>query len=183
MHAACTPPSTTLPDAPAPQAAWANGRYPSSRTLLPAVLTLPSPRRLTVQALLLCSLGLSGCELLGIESPTSLATRKEAEGKAIGGACRHAGRAIEDCYTLNRRADKGAVFSGWREMNDYMRDNKIDAVPPTIPTPAYLAAKAAEQAASANAGYDETADNPVDKAIAKPGAGGSKQPSKATSKP
>ena len=31
---------------------------------------------------------------------------------------------------LNKRADKAAVFAGWREMNDYMRDNKIEPVAP-----------------------------------------------------
>ena len=31
-----------------------------------------------------------------------------ADGKAIGGACRHAGRAIEDCYVLNKRAERAA---------------------------------------------------------------------------
>jgi hypothetical protein len=61
--------------------------------------------------------------------------KREAEGKAIGGACRHAGRAIEDCYVLNKKADKGAVFTGWREMNDYMRENKIEVVAPVLPPP------------------------------------------------
>lgn len=82
---------------------------------------------------LLCLLlpaALAGCDLLGIESASTVAARRDADGKAIGGACRHAGRAIEDCYTLNRKADKGAVFAGWREMNDYMRENKIDTVAP-----------------------------------------------------
>ncbi|HZE91920.1 MAG TPA: hypothetical protein VE029_09495, partial [Rhizobacter sp.] len=51
-----------------------------------------------------------------------------------GGACRHAGRAIEDCYTLNRKAEKASVFAGWRDMNDYMRENKIDPVAPQLPT-------------------------------------------------
>jgi hypothetical protein len=71
---------------------------------------------------------LAGCEMLGIESPEKVVAAKEAEGKAIGVACRHAGRAIEDCNVLNKRADKAAVFAGWREMNDCMRENKIDAV-------------------------------------------------------
>ena len=31
---------------------------------------------------------------------------------------------------LNKKADKAAVFAGWREMNDYMRENKIDTVAP-----------------------------------------------------
>ena len=81
------------------------------------------------------ALALAGCDQLGIESPATTKARVEADGKAIGGACRHAGRAIEDCYTLNRKADKGAVFAGWREMNDYMRENKIEAVPPPPPPP------------------------------------------------
>lgn len=78
---------------------------------------------------LLAATGLVGCDLFG-DSTEKLAAAKEAEGRAIGGACRHAGRAIEDCYTLNKKADKAAVFNGWRDMNDYMRENKIDAVAP-----------------------------------------------------
>ncbi len=83
-----------------------------------------------VLLLTLLALPLVGCELFGGESAEALGARKEAEGKAVGGACRHAGRAIEDCFTLNKRADKAAVFAGWREMNDYMRDNKVEAVAP-----------------------------------------------------
>jgi hypothetical protein len=75
---------------------------------------------------------LSGCDLLGIETATAVAARREAEGKAVGGACRHSGRAIEDCYALNKKAEKAAVFAGWREMNDYMRENKIEAVTPQL---------------------------------------------------
>jgi hypothetical protein len=93
------------------------------------------PSRTALLSLVLPLL-LVGCDMLGIESATDLAARKEAEGKAIGGACRHAGRAIEDCYTLNKRADKAAVFAGWREMNDYMLENKIEPVAPQIANPA-----------------------------------------------
>jgi hypothetical protein len=86
-------------------------------------------------ALLLPALALmlAGCDQLGIETPAVQAARKEADSKAIGGACRHAGRAIEDCYTLNAKADKAAIYTGWREMNEYMRENKIDPVAPVIP--------------------------------------------------
>ena len=89
--------------------------------------------RLTA-ALLCAVLGATGCNLFGGESAESVAARREADGKAVGGACRHAGRAIEDCYTLNRRADKAAVYAGWREMNDYMRENKLEPVLPTLNT-------------------------------------------------
>jgi hypothetical protein len=71
---------------------------------------------------------LAACNLGG-DSAEQVAARKEAEGKAVGAACRHAGRAIEECFSLNKRADKAAVFAGWREMNDYMRDNKVETVP------------------------------------------------------
>lgn len=94
-------------------------------------------------ALSFVALLLSGCDLLGIEPASAVAARKEAEGKAIGGACRHAGRALEDCYAMNKKADKAAVFAGWREMNDYMRENKIETVAPQA-----AAAKPAEEAAA-----------------------------------
>lgn len=82
---------------------------------------------------------LMGCDMLGVESASSMAARREAEGKAIGGACRHAGRALEDCYAMNRKADKAAVFAGWREMNDYMRENKVETVSPQVVPPSGLA--------------------------------------------
>jgi hypothetical protein len=72
---------------------------------------------------------LGGCDQLGLESATVVAGKRDAEGKAIGAGCRHAARSVEECYGLNKRADKSAVFAGWREMNDYMRENKIDAQP------------------------------------------------------
>jgi hypothetical protein len=100
-----------------------------------------------VLLLTLLALPLTGCELFGGEPAEALAARKEAEGKAVGGACRHAGRAIEDCFALNKRADKAAVFAGWREMNDYMRDNKVEAVAPqAAPAVAETSAHAEEPA-------------------------------------
>lgn len=77
-------------------------------------------------------LWLAGCDLLGIEGATVVAERKAAEGKAVGAACRHAGRAIEDCYALNKKADKASIYAGWREMDDYMRENKLEPVPPQL---------------------------------------------------
>jgi len=82
---------------------------------------------------------LGGCDQLGsqlgIEDPAKVAAAKEAEGKAIGSACRHALRAIEDCYTLNPKAQKAAVFAGWREMDEYMRENKLEGIAPVVPRP------------------------------------------------
>lgn len=86
--------------------------------------------RLHVLPLLLL---LAACEQLGIEDPAKAAAAKEAEGRAVGSACRHAMRAIEDCYTLNPKASKAAVYAGWREMDEYMRENKLDGVAPALP--------------------------------------------------
>jgi hypothetical protein len=99
---------------------------------------------------------LAGCDQLGLESATALASRKEAEAKAIGAGCRHAARSVEQCYVLNKRADKAAVFAGWKDMNDYMRENKIDAIPaaPTAPASAPVDAVAVAEAGEAGAKPD-----------------------------
>ncbi|MGC3963279.1 MAG: hypothetical protein QM803_08090 [Rhodocyclaceae bacterium] len=81
---------------------------------------------------LIVVLTLAACEQLGIPDPRKDALQKEAEGKAIGGACRQSGRALEDCYAFNPNATKAAIFTGWREMNDYMTENKLDIVKPQV---------------------------------------------------
>ena len=72
---------------------------------------------------------LAGCDMLGIESTAQIAERKQAEGHAIGSACRHAIRSVEDCFKTNPKAGKAAVFAGWKEMDQYMRDNQIVGMP------------------------------------------------------
>ena len=81
----------------------------------------------------ICTLALllAGCDIPGLGPDPRIALR-EADGKAIGGACRHALRGIEDCYQLNGKALKTAVFDGWREMDQYMRDNKLEGQAPTV---------------------------------------------------
>jgi hypothetical protein len=102
---------------------------------------------------------LVGCDQLGIESASATAARREAEGKAVGAACRHAGRAIEDCFALNRRTDKAAIYAGWREMDDYMRENKIQAVAPVMQPPTHKAG--ADDTADADAAKTAQADKPA----------------------
>ena len=117
----------------------------------------PSSSLRTLAALLALLPLTTGCEqiadLLELPNPSRDAARLESEGRAIGGACRHAGRSLEDCYTLNGSAEKAAVFAGWRDMNDYMMEHKLEVVPslltPDSTEPA--AAKPAEHAASAQA--------------------------------
>jgi hypothetical protein len=70
---------------------------------------------------------LAGCDIAALLADPKVAQR-EADAKAIGGACRYGMRSIEDCYALNAKASKSAVFAGWKEMDQYMRDNKVDGV-------------------------------------------------------
>lgn len=95
-----------------------------------AALTVP---------LLLTALTLSGCDQiqgkLGIEDAATKAAKLEAEGKAIGSACRQSGRAIEDCYSVYTWVPKAAVFNGWKEMDAYMRENSLEIVEPQLPPP------------------------------------------------
>ena len=99
--------------------------------------------------LLVAAVLLGGCDMLGIDSAEKIAAAREADGRAIGGACRHAARAIEDCYALNKRVDKAAIFAGWRDMNDYMRENKIEPVAPQLAAQAAQAQPAAPVAPAA----------------------------------
>lgn len=72
---------------------------------------------------------LLGCDALGIETATQVNAKKEAEAKAIGSACRYALRGIEDCFATNNKAGKAAVFQGWKDMDQYMRDNQLVGMP------------------------------------------------------
>lgn len=80
---------------------------------------------------------LAGCDQvnqkLGLEDPVKKEARQEAEGKAVGSACRQSGRAIEDCYSIYNWLPKSAIFAGWREMDEYMRQNQIETVVPQLP--------------------------------------------------
>lgn len=74
---------------------------------------------------------IAGCDMLGL-GPDPRIAQRESDGRAIGGACRYALRGIEDCYVLNERSPKTAIFEGWKDMDQYMRDNKIEGAPSII---------------------------------------------------
>ncbi|MDH4134545.1 MAG: hypothetical protein OEV31_07120 [Gammaproteobacteria bacterium] len=84
-----------------------------------------NPRLLITFAALL----LAACDIPGL-GPDPRIAQREAEGKAVGGACRYALRGIEECYRMNPKSPKTAIFEGWREMDGYMRENKIEGQPP-----------------------------------------------------
>lgn len=85
------------------------------------------PHRLAVLLLPLTAALLTGCldKVPGM-GPDPRTVVKENEAKAIGSACRHAMRGIEDCYTLNPKAPKAMVFAGWKDMDAYMREHKLE---------------------------------------------------------
>ena len=76
--------------------------------------------------LLLIPLALVACEQLGLDDQAKIAAAREADGRAIGNACRQTGRVLEECYALNPKYQKAAIFAGWRDMDGYMRENKIE---------------------------------------------------------
>jgi len=75
---------------------------------------------------------LTACDKIPGLGPDPRIAQREEEAKAIGGACRHALRGLEDCYTLNPKAPKAAVFAGWKDMDAYMRENKIEGTPSVL---------------------------------------------------
>ena len=93
---------------------------------------------------LVATLLLVGCDLEALLADPKIAQR-EADSKAVGGACRHGLRSIEDCYSLNEKASRAAIFAGWKDMDQYMRDNKIEGVVPQGLRPAPPTAAPAEE--------------------------------------
>ncbi|BCL75527.1 hypothetical protein JHS3_12630 [Jeongeupia sp. HS-3] len=84
---------------------------------------MPISPRLALLSLLLV-LPLTACDQV-----TGLLNKQQENGKAIGAACRHSGRALEDCYLRNARVPKADIYAGWKEMNEYMLAKKMDIVP------------------------------------------------------
>ena len=75
---------------------------------------------------------LTACDKIPGLGPDPRVAQREEEAKAIGGACRHALRGLEDCYTLNPKAPKALVFAGWKDMDAYMRENNIQGSPSVL---------------------------------------------------
>lgn len=109
------------------------------------------------KAKLLLILGASGmlssCDLSqipGLDKRLSL-----EDSKAVGAACRHSGRALEDCFAMNPNTHPAGVFEGWRDMNDYMTANKIETVTPEIQTSRYSVQGQSGHASTSNNGHSE----------------------------
>jgi hypothetical protein len=81
-----------------------------------------------LSAALLC-----GCD--GIQQQLGIQSQavKDADGRAVGGACRQSGRAIEDCYSIYSWLPRASIYEGWRDMDAYMRENNLETVAPQLP--------------------------------------------------
>lgn len=93
-----------------------------------------APRPALLRLLAACALlgMLAGCDKIPGMGPDPRIAQREEEARAIGGACRHALRGLEDCFTLNPKASKAAVFAGWKDMDAYMRENKLEGTPAVL---------------------------------------------------
>jgi len=130
---------------------------------------------MTARLLLLAMvLTLGGCDAVTALLADPKVAQRIADSKAIGSACRHGMRSIEDCYALNEKASKAAMFDGWKEMDQYMRDNKIEGIvsaksdKPPQPVEEIIDEKAADRTAkdkpAASKPKPKSSDKPADKA-------------------
>jgi hypothetical protein len=114
---------------------------------------------------------LSSCDLSqipGLDGKLSI-----EDSKAVGAACRHSGRALEDCFAMNPKTHPAGVFDGWRDMNDYMLANQIDVVKPEIRTSAFKAEEPAvkQQGGQSTLPADEAPPGQASESTAPPVAG------------
>lgn len=106
----------------------------------------------------LASISLVACDQvsqrLGIDDPVRKEASLQAEGKAVGSACRQSGRAIEDCYSVYNWLTKASIYDGWKEMDAYMRENQLETITPQLPpaeSPAAMKKRLKAEAAAAKA--------------------------------
>lgn len=104
---------------------------------------------------------LTACDLPFLaDEEAKIEAKRQAEGQAVGSGCRYSARPLEECYGMNPKMSKAAIFAGWREMDAYMRDNNIAPVLPPKEEPAPKAAEAAPAAEE----KPKTAEVPAGKA-------------------
>lgn len=121
-------------------------------------------------------LAITGCDQvsqkLGLEDAAKKEAAQQAEGKAVGSACRQSGRAIEDCYAIYSWLAKASIYEGWKEMDAYMRENQLETIEPQLPPPESPGAakkrKKAEAAGEPEAEKEKSAAKDEDKPAGKP---------------
>ena len=120
--------------------------------------------------ILAISLLLAGCDNIAALMADPKVAQREADAKAVGGACRFGMRSIEDCYTLNAKASKSAVFTGWKDMDQYMRDNKVEGIPSKMEKAGAPDEEVIEPAKAEKSSEASSSEKPATDAKAKPKA-------------
>lgn len=160
------------------------------RRPIPDKLHLRPAHRLFLAAAIVLPF-LAGCDQLGIETPAQTAAKQDAEGRAIGSACRQVGRPLENCFAKaakdkkNKFISRASIFAGWKDMDAYMRENNLAVEPMSDdaePTPAADTAPAPEGAAPAD-GKDGAAKDDAKGGDAKPATDGKPADGKPGAKP
>lgn len=85
----------------------------------------PASRAVFVSAVAVASSLLAGCDLDAMIS----GNMPTADAQATGAACRHVMRSVEECHSRNPTASRAAIYAGWKEMDQYMRENKLEGMP------------------------------------------------------
>lgn len=123
---------------------------------------------------------LAGCDQvnqkLGLEDPAKKEATQQAEGKAVGSACRQSGRAIEDCYSIYSWLPKASIYEGWKEMDAYMRENQLETVAPQLPPPESPSAAKKRKKAEAAAATEPESEKGSSKEEAKSAAPAEEKP-------
>lgn len=125
-------------------------------------------------------LPIAGCDQvnqkLGLEDPAKKEATQQAEGKAVGSACRQSGRAIEDCYSIYSWLPKASIYEGWKEMDAYMRENQLETVAPQLPPPESPSAAKKRKKAEAAAATEPESEKGSSKEEAKSAAPAEEKP-------
>jgi len=114
------------------------------------------------------TLSLSGCDQINEQL-----NKQKLVGKAVGAGCRQSGRSLEDCYSRNSKIPKPDIFTGWKEMSEYMQAKKLDVIPPPPDQPQddadaeKTAVNASKTAASAPVASAASAVRRAEKTVAK----------------
>lgn len=123
---------------------------------------------------------LAGCDQvnqkLGLEDPAKKEATQQAEGKAVGSACRQSGRAIEDCYSIYSWLPKASIYEGWKEMDAYMRENQLETIAPQLPPPESPSAAKKRKKAEAAAATEPEGEKGSSKEEAKSAAPAEEKP-------
>lgn len=107
-------------------------------------------------ALLALSFSLSACDYVAsFSKPKQTPEEAKAEGIALGAGCRQAGQSLEECYQRNPDKLKAGIFTGWKDMHEYMAAKNIPTVTP--PPPEKTEADAAKDSEKKDAPQDERA--------------------------